>query len=66
MAFDQNTVYPTDMRYTEIMVKLFCLFVFCGRISFVVEVSGQLAPWTISPRRLAPSLWTISPQHLDD
>ena len=25
------------MRYTEIMVKLFCLFVFCGRISFVVE-----------------------------
>lgn len=37
MAFDQNTVYPTDMRYTEIMVKLFCLLVFCGRISFVVE-----------------------------
>ena len=26
----------------------------------------QLAPWTISPRRLAPSLWTISPQSLDD
>lgn len=25
------------MRYTKIMVKLFCLFVFCGRISFVVE-----------------------------
>ena len=25
-------------------------------------VSGQLAPWTISPRRLAPSTWTISPQ----
>ena len=28
----------------------------------VRTVSGQLAPWTISPRRLAPSLWTISPQ----
>ena len=26
----------------------------------------QLAPWTISPRRLAPSLWTISPPSLDD
>ena len=26
----------------------------------------QLAPWTISPRRLAPSLWTISPQSLDN
>ena len=32
----------------------------------IEEVSEQLAPWTISPRRLAPSVWTISPQYLDD
>ena len=36
------------------------------QMSCRLPVSGQLAPKTIRPGRLAPSLWTTSPQSLDD